>query len=193
MDLLYQSAKAFDHLLPFEYHFTIGRKGNAHSFILDFDSADFHHLSGLHKLKDHARFTTGKRSDIFQKILTCHLTCEQAENSIYFPEIQKRLIPLSQLESLLDNNEIIFHYNTRANKYSVIQADYLLEPHYGNIPIYIFLSQRIDSAKHVCRTLFPKEKLDYTIGQPRYTLLKKEKIDTRTGEVVLEYNRTPPK
>lgn len=67
MDLLYQSAKAFDHLLPFEYPFTIGRKGNALSFILDFDSADFHHLSGLHKRKDHVRFTTGKRSDIFQK------------------------------------------------------------------------------------------------------------------------------
>lgn len=193
MDLLQQCALAFQQLLPYEYHFTIGRKGKAHSFILDFDPADFHHLSGLHKLKDNARFTTGKRSDIFQEILSGHLTYQYAEKSAYFPEMQKRLAPLSQLESFLDHNEIIFHYNERVNKFSLIQADYLLEHPLDDTLIYLFLTQRVDSEKHVCQTLFPKDKLDFSTGQPRYTLLEKEKIHTDTGKPILHYTRNPLK
>lgn len=60
MDLLQECASAFDRLLPCEYHFTIGRKGKLLTFTLNFDMADFHHLAGLHKLKDNVIFLTGK-------------------------------------------------------------------------------------------------------------------------------------
>ena len=52
MDLLKESALAFQRLLEYEYHFVIGRKGQLREFKLGFDRADFHHLVGLHKLKD---------------------------------------------------------------------------------------------------------------------------------------------
>ena len=51
MDKLQLCAKAFQKLLEYEYHFIIGRKGKLREFYLNFDKADFHHLSGLHKLK----------------------------------------------------------------------------------------------------------------------------------------------
>lgn len=45
MDLLQECATAFDRLLPYEYHFTIGRKGKILTFTLDFDKADFQYLA----------------------------------------------------------------------------------------------------------------------------------------------------
>ena len=44
----------------------------------------------------------------------------------------------------------------------------------------------------VCRTFFPKTSKDYTQGQPQYTLLKKEKHNIITGEIVVQYDRLTP-
>lgn len=193
MDLLHECAVAFDHLLPYEYHFTIGRKGKMLAFTLDFDKADFHHLAGLHKLKDNVHFLTGKRADIFNGVLIGTLTYAQAERSAYFSEMVSRLTPLVKLESFLDSNEIIFRFNEKIQKFSLIKADYLLENQYDGNDIYLFLAQRADRETQVCRSFFPKQKLDYTSGQPRYTLLKKEKINTLTGAVTIQYDRLTPK
>lgn len=59
--------------------------------------------------------------------------------------------------------------------------------------VYLFLAQRANAETQVCRSFFPKQQLDYTAGQPRYTLLKKEKTDTRTGAVTVQYDRLTPK
>lgn len=69
MDLLQQCARNFEKLLPYQYHMIVGRKGKTLDFTITFDPADFHHLAGLHKLKDNVRFQTGKRSDILKDIL----------------------------------------------------------------------------------------------------------------------------
>ncbi len=158
MDLLQLCAQEFYHLLSYQYHIIIGRKGKIMEFTISFDQADFHHLAGLHKLRDNLRLQTGKRSDVMKEIL-----------------------------------EIIFRYNARANIFSVIQADYLLQNDYGETPVYLFLSQRSDGDTQVCRTLFPKMEKDYAQGQPRYTLLKKEKMNLNTGEIILQYDRLTSK
>ena len=44
-----------------------------------------------------------------------------------------------------------------------------------------------------CRSFFPKDKKDYTVGQPQFTLLFKEKITVSTGEKVIQYDRLTPK
>ena len=36
---------------------------------------------------------------------------------------------------------------------------------------------------------FPKTEKDYTEGQPRYTLLKKEKKNLKTGETEIQFDR----
>ena len=104
--------------------------------------------------------------------------------------MKERLEPLCHLGDFLDNNELIFHYNKKFNKYSLVQADYLLENSYMNQIIYLFLGAREEHEnEQMCRTFFLKHKLDYTSGQEKYTLLKKEKINIETGEVQVQYNR----
>lgn len=193
MDLLQECAVAFSSLLPYEYRFTIGRKGNMCRFTIDFDTTDFHHLAGLHKLKDNVRFMTGKRSDIFNEVLTGTLTGALAEKSVFYPEMQPRLAPLTRLESFLDSNEIIFRFNEKINNFSLIKADYLLENLYKGNEVYLFVSQRSNSTNHVCRSFFPKKDKDYSVGQPRYTLLKKEKVNIKTNKVIIQYDRLTPK
>lgn len=194
MDLLQECAQEFDRLLEIEYHITAGRKRKTVSFIISFARSDFHHLAGLHKLRDNAKVGRGRRETIFLDILQGKLTLEQIQRSEFFPQMGSRLIYLAHLEQFLDSNELIFRYNRRANPFSRIEADYLLENHVDGTPVYLFLVQEseTDKERHVCRTFFPKLELDYAQGQPKYTLLKKEKHHLKTGEVVVQYDRLSP-
>ena len=193
MDLLQECAKSFESLLPFQYHIIAGRKGKVLDFTISFDQADFHHLAGLHKLTDNVRFLTGKRAIIMQEILSGRLTIAQARQSAFFNQMEPRLKPLSHLEQFLDSNEIIFRYNSKAHTFSVIQADYLLQNDFEGQPVYLFLAQRTGESTQVCRTFFPKAEKDYAQGQPRYTLLKKEKINRNKGETTVQFDRLSPK
>ncbi len=193
MDLLKKCAQQFQHLIPYQYHITIGRKGKTLAFTLSFDEADFHHLAGLHKLRDNVRFQTGKRSDILKEILAGRLTISNAQQSAYFHEMEPRLMPLADLENFLDSNEIIFRYNSKINIFSAIQADYLLQNDFNGVPVYLFLSRRSGEETQVCRTFFPKTLKDYAQGQPRYTLLKKEKYNHITGKTIIQYDKLTPR
>jgi hypothetical protein len=123
MDLLQQSAWAFQHLLGYEYHFIIGRKGQMREFYLNFDKADFHHLAGLHKLKDIAQIQQGMRDRIFDRILSGEISLSLIEKSAYYGQMSQRILPLTGLEDMLDGNQMIFRYNEKAQKYSLIKAD----------------------------------------------------------------------
>ena len=193
MDLLLQCALNFERLIPYQYHMVIGRKGKILDFTVSFDKADFHHLAGLHKLRDNVRFQTGKRSDIMQEILEGHLTLSTAMQSAFFHEMETRLLPLAALEHFLASNEIIFRYNSKANIFSAIKADYLLQNDFNGTPVYLFLAQRSGENTLGCRTFFPKSEKDYAQGQPRYALLRKEKICRSNGEIIIQYDRLTPK
>lgn len=190
MDLLKKCAMGFNLLLRYKYRFVLGRKGRLKEFTISFEKSDFHHLAGLHKLRDNAKIQQGKRSDIFDSILSGEITLEHIQKSEFYNEMKERLEPLCHLGDFLDNNELIFHYNKKFNKYSLVQADYLLENSHMNQIIYLFLGAREEHEnEQMCRTFFLKHKLDYTSGQEKYTLLKKEKINIETGEVQVQYNR----
>ena len=193
MDLLQTCAEAFEQLLPYQYHIVIGRKGKILEFTLSFDRADFHHLAGLHKLTDNVRFLTGKREVIMQEILSGKLKLSHAQQSAFFRQMEPRLKPLAHLEECLDSNEMIFRYNSKVHTFSVIQADYLLQNNFEGNPVYLFLVCRKGADTQVCRTFFPKTEKDYAKGQPRYTLLKKEKINLYTGKTIVQYERLMPK
>lgn len=126
-------------------------------------------------------------------ILDGKLTLHTASKSAFYDQIAPRLSPLFQLESILDNNQMIFRYNAQAHSFSLIEADYLLENNFQGDTIYLFLVQRSGGDMQVCRTMFPKANLDYAEGQIKYTLLKKEKINTLTGEVLVQYDRLSTK
>lgn len=97
------------------------------------------------------------------------------------------------IEQLLDDNRLVFRYNTKLNQFSLIEAEYLLStPHKGK-DIYIFIAKNEVSGTYYCRSFFPKEQTDYTKGQAIYTMLYKEKVCLSTGEKQIQYDRLTPK
>lgn len=194
MDLLYTCAVSFLRLLEYQYHFVIGRKGQLREFYLDFDKADFHHLVGLHKLKDIAQLQQGMREKIFDNILKSNITEELIKKSAYYEQMKDRILPLTDLEKLLDDNKVIFRYNEKVQKFSLIRADYLLEGQANGIASFLFLGKRNkDEKEQMCRTFFRIGEKDYTQGQPQYTLLKKEKMHLPTKILTVQYDRMTPK
>lgn len=189
VDLIQQCALAFQTLLAYEYHFVIGRKGKVREFYLTFEKSDFHHLLGLHKLRDIPQIQRGMREKIFDKIIEGSVSMDLIGKSVYYEEMEERIIPLIGLEKMLDDNNMIFRYNEKIHKFSLIKADYLLEGDANAIPAFLFLGKRNeDEMLQMCRTFFKIGDKDYTEGQPRYTLLKKEKKNLLTGEVMVQYD-----
>ena len=169
--------------------FCNGRKGQTREFYVTFQTSDFHHIAGLHKLKDIAQIQQGMREKVFEKIISGKISQILIEKSEYYELIQGRLLLLRELENILDDNKTVFRYNEKANKFSLIKADYLLEGYIRMMPVYLFLGKRSnEEPNQMCRTFFRKEDKDYTQGQPRYTLLKKEKKNVQTGETIVQYN-----
>lgn len=156
------------------------------------DQLDFHHLMGLGKLKD-LRIAKQNRGSVFDEIIIGSTTYETLAKSRYLPQIENRFEPLALIEQLLDDNRLVFRYNAKLNQFSLIEADYLLSTPLENSDIYIFIAEHKDTGKYFCRSFFPKEKKDYTEGQPRYTMLYKEKKNLTTGETVIQYDRLTPK
>ncbi|MGN1457690.1 MAG: PBECR4 domain-containing protein [Acutalibacteraceae bacterium] len=189
MDKLQECSKAFEQLLNIEYNIIIGRKNKNQNIHLAFDKSDFFHLIGLHKLLDYPDIKTQSKEKIFNRILNGSLSYDFISKSIYFEKIQNRFQPFSDIQNILDSNKLVFKYNTHINSFSVIQAEYLLSTPCCNNDIYIFLDKNKNTGNYFCRSFFPKDKKDYTIGQTSYTLLYKEKINTVTGKREVQYDK----
>lgn len=192
MDELLACAKAFESLLNVRYHIIIGRKGKINKLNIQFESIEFHHLIGLHKLHD-LRLSRANRQHIFHKILSGEITLDDIQKSQYFYSIHKRLKPFQKIESIFDKNDLVFLYNKKLTSFSHIEAKYLLSTPFEYEDIYIFLDRKDNLDDFFCRSFFPKESIDYTKGQAAYTLLKKEKTNTLTGLRQLQYDRLSPK
>lgn len=192
MDHLQKCALAFEHLLDINYHIIIGRKGKSVELNILFDPIEFHHLIGLHKLRD-LRVARANREKVFQNCLSGTLSIQDLMKSRHFSEIEKRIQPFDKIETFLDSNQLVFRYNKKLQTFSLIEAEYLLSTPFENTDVYIFLDQLSEENQFFCRSFFPKEKKDYTIGQPQFTLLFKEKITVSTGEKIIQYDRLTPK
>lgn len=192
MDGLLACAKAFENLLPVKYHIIIGRKGKSVELTVSFQAVEFHHLMGLHKLHD-LRLSRANREKLFSQILSGQITLDDVKKSRYFCSIRKRLEPFQKIEELFDKNDLIFRYNRKLQAFSLIEAEYLLSTPHEHTDVYIFLDKKDEAGNFFCRSFFPKEEKDYTKGQAVYTLLKKEKINTNTGALQIQYDRLSPK
>lgn len=92
------------------------------------------------------------------------------------------------LEQMIDSNDTVFKYNKKANMYSMIEADYLMENKMESRNLFLFLSND-DGDKYFCRSFFPEEKMDYSKNQESWTLLYKKKTDLITGIETVLYNK----
>lgn len=195
MDLLKRAALEFNKLLSDTYYFEIARKNSQKEFTLDFMPQDFHHIVGLHKLLDIGLVQAGARDKVYRDILNGKIDSSDIKKSKYYDRIENRLELVGQMRDILDSNQIVFKYLKNGNVFSRIEADYLLENAHETDVIYIFLNERAKAEKGqiprmCCRSFFPMNQLDYSRNQPSYTLLKKVKIDTVTGNRTVQYDRS---
>lgn len=190
MDRLQDCAKAFEHLLDTTYHIVIGRKGNTATIDLAFKAEHFHHLLGLHKLRD-IEALSHKREKVFYDILAGRISFSDIEKSSFFGEIEGRVDPLTYMENILDDNRLIFRYNNKANSFSLIHAEYLLSTNHDQDTVFIFLDKMGRGDQFFCRSFFPKTGRDYTEGQARYAMLYKEKVRISTGERIVQFDKLP--
>jgi len=193
MDKLQERAFAFKRLLDYEYKIVLGRKGKKTELVLSFEKSDFPHLIGLHKFTDvlNGNIATGK---LFDECLSGKLIYDTISKSEFFPKYINRFEYFNQLEKMLDSNDTVFKCNTnRMSSFSRIIADFELKNIYEELVFYLFIEKRYKSDKQYCKSFIQESNIDYTYGQTKMTLLFKEKINTKTGESIVQYDRLSDK
>ena len=193
MDKLQERAIAFRQLMDYQYVIKLGRKGQIYSFVIDFQKQDFFHLIGLQKLTD-LRFLKRSSEYIFNSCLKGKLTYSMLEKSEYFDELGYRFDCFHLLESILDDNELIFKCNINSMRvYSNIKADYMLQNLKDELTFYIFTEKRSNADTQFCKSFFENSEKDYSRGQTKMTLLYKEKINKITGKAEIKYDKLSDK
>ena len=94
MDRLQECAKAFEKLFDVQYHIIIGRKGKTVDLRIGFEPVDFHHLLGLHKLRD-LRLSRGNREQVYYDALAGKIQMAQIASSHFFPVVKNRVSPFN--------------------------------------------------------------------------------------------------
>ena len=90
MDILKQSALAFENLLKYEYEITAGSKKTLLEMTLFFSKEHFMNLIGLHKLTD-LQIHRYRKAQMYDMVMKDELTYDYIQKSAFFPEIQNRI------------------------------------------------------------------------------------------------------
>lgn len=185
---IYSAAKAYQKLLDYEYQLVIVKNRNTEpiELTLYFDKKEFHHLCGLHKLNDIEAVRTENREDIFDKIIQGVYTDSMFSNSEKFDTIAERVSCVELLENILDDKNTVFKFNNHVNKYSQIEADFIIKNESNSLRYYYFISQSDERAKghYFGRSCFSRtqSERDYAIGHTTYNVLYKAKVNLKTKE-----------
>jgi len=188
MDKLKECAIAFEKLFGIKYRCIIGRKGKTRELVLTFTAYEFHHLCGLNKLSD-MPLLRKNRERVFKDIISEKITYRMVSLSPSFCQVQDRIEYLRRLEEFLDSNSLIFSYDKRNRKSSSIEAKYLLQNNIDDKVAYYFVGDNEYDGSLIGVSFFLKGTIDYTVAQPRWTLLYKEKIYGGTGIVEVQHDR----
>lgn len=193
MDKLQERALAFKRLMNYEYIIKLGRKGRLYEFTIDFRESDFYHLIGFQKLID-LRFLKRSTERIFNECLNGDITYQMMRESRYFDVLGYRFEYFDKLESILDSNNLVFKHNKNEMQiYSRITADYMLQHTAENeLIFYLFTEQRNRLESQFCKSFFENHVKDYSRGQTIMTLLYKEKVNIKTNERYIQYDRLTP-
>lgn len=197
METIYDAAIDFEKLMGYEYNLVFGYKGKSVDIPIRFDVNDFHHLCGLHKLKDLSYVSSSRNSvNIFNDILSGDISNNDLEQSPYFikEELADRIKRVCQLSDMLDNHladktSSVFKYNNNANPESTIPGNFLIKCQ-AKDHRYVYLTLMYDSA-HIgkyfglsifSRDLSDKKQKDFALGHTFNTLLYVSKTPLINGE-----------
>lgn len=190
--LLFKAASAWVSLSRYRYSFTYGFRMKLYDLHLSFYPNDFPHLAGFQYLKDLnlPRYTPSK---IIQKILEGTITQEQIEKGQQYEKLVKpRLLAITELENMLDNNFTLYSYMPRFYSFSTsIKADYLIASQIDTIR-YIFLireNKEKPISSYIACSIFTKDDRDYEQNQRSYVLLQKTKTRLSDGETQILFTK----
>lgn len=187
MSSIYDCVDAFAKLLNIEYEIILGRKMQNVTLKIEFRKSDLHHLLGFQYLSDRPELNHD-REKIFNDLQKRKISEEHIEKSHHYDEIRERIEFFPFIESIFDDNNTVFKYNENLNSFSLIKAEYLLKNEILSRNVFTFLSKSKDE-KYFCRSFFPQDKIDYSVGQTQWTLLYKKKIYKKTNEEVVLYDK----
>ena len=190
MDNIQACARAFEHLKQYKYELVLARKGVAVTLLLGFQTEDFFHLAGLHKLTDLAQIRDRKHAYVYRDIMSGKITDRSLASSSQFRVVERRAKALSELEQMLDGDDLYFAYDVNKHPYSSIQAKYLVSGSAGNETAFLFLDESA-AGTYYARSFFPMDRQDFRVGLRKYTLIEKTKINLVTGARVQQYKRLP--
>lgn len=175
IDTLKHAAIVYRQFVGKKVQLELGRKNNLEEIVINFESKDFHHLIGLHKLVDIQSVAKQTAEKVFSDILAGNITHADIQKSEYYNQIVDRLTIIDSLNVVFDNKNIVFKKNTNTNSLKIntrIRWNYLIEFSFESMQGYLFLSeQRRTPGNYFCISDFRKTQ-DYGRGHTRMTLLK---------------------
>lgn len=127
-DNIYKAAVEFQRLMNCEFRFVIGAKGQKIEVPLRFDEYSFHHLCGIHKLKDIIKSNIN-REEFFNKVLNASISDTELKNSKFYVKegVGDRIKCVVELSKLLENVQEVYKFNSKANPVSKINGDILFK------------------------------------------------------------------
>lgn len=174
-DLLKQSAMAYEELMPYRYHFTLGKKEQLRHISIHFPVVAFHHLAGFHRAGI-AMLSNKKKT--LHAVLAENVTHAQLIRS--GAVLEDRWTGICRLKEIIESNRMVFYYRGHEQPGSMIRGDYLMI-HEG---IAFFL------ANDTPESIFEQKNRRYEQGCPRFVTLRIIREEALTGETICLY-RSP--
>lgn len=186
MNSIYDCVITYNKLLNINYNLIFGRKGKTIELKIEFSKSEWGHLIGLHYLKDIPQRKQNSEK-IFNNILNQSIDIKAFESSGFYTDIEDRIRYFPYLEEIFDNYDLIFKYNDKLNNFSRIEADFLIKTAVGEQNLFVFI-QKNNNNNYFCKSFFPQGIRDYSLKQPKWTLLFKEKVNIAENTKTVLYN-----
>ena len=167
MDPLLEAAKEYSKLFNKDYIYTLETGTTLQVY---FQPSFFHHLMGLHKLKDVDLVIKSPRNSptyIYGNIISGLITMDDILKSEYFNEIESRLRHFSQINRMIEFERIVIDFDPAPIKSKMTKADWILFKR-SNDNMYLNLFLMTDDAnpyKQIPLTFLPNKSDYYTYGQ----------------------------
>ena len=186
MDALYNCYQSYSKMASScTYYFVVAKTGKRYSINIQFELAQFIHLTGI---SDHLKdlpFARNSPGNLRKWIEEGRLTMADLAKSSNFRkdeiDIAARISCLSRLDEFLRSDNFVIDYLDRHASGSRLEADWLIRGNIDGELCYLFLVAKSSkevtkdrsSGHYVCRSIFPYRGIAYgQYGRSMTTLLK---------------------
>ena len=191
MPTISNALNAFRKLLDYQYHFTISYRKKLVDILLVFDERDFHHLAGFQYLSDIDIPKSAKQ--LFGRIDSEKINDNTLSSSVNYlkvndsyANVKDRIYGLQYLCEYIESNNIIFKYVKNMNRYSAIEADFMIKSIVDHKEAYIFIRKRSKTNTYCICSFFVNPGVEYK-GIRSYWLYKsKINLSNDTEEVFFD-------